>query len=319
MVLRPLEEGWRRPEEAVRLRRRRDGGGVVVGEEARLQLADPVPAGGERQARIRLQMLLEPLLVEPGVVEGAEDRGQAAQRPDQLELPGDPVDDETEPRLAREVEPGLGLPLHLVERIAAGEKVRDQVGAAIGRIGEIAGLLRRVEGAPHQAAAGADVLRPGNDVVPEDQVDAGLEAIQPALLHQVEAELAEAERGLVVAELRPQHGAEHDIGIARRVAVAMLQAEIRHAADDEAVQILVGEQGRRHDRGEDVHGRAPDRVGHPRQVEQRLDRAVPDLLPHPLVLLPDLLLRRVRRPRDADAPQVVEGHLDAAVAPVRGS
>ena len=40
----------------------------------------------------------------------------------------------------------------------------------------------------------------GNDVVPEGQVDAGLEAMQPALLHQVVAELAEAESGLVVAE-----------------------------------------------------------------------------------------------------------------------
>ena len=82
------------------------------------------------------------------------------------------VDDETEPRLAREVEPGLGLALHLGERIAAGEKVRDQVGAAIGRIGEVAGLLRRIEGAPQQRAAGADMPRPGNHVAPEDHVDA---------------------------------------------------------------------------------------------------------------------------------------------------
>ncbi len=161
MVLRPLEEGRRRPEEAFCLRRRRDGGGVVAGEDARLQLADPVPAGGSRQARIRLQMPLEPLLVELGVVEAAELRRQTAQRPDQLELRGDDVDDETEPRLAREVEPGLGLSLHLGERIAAGEKVRDEVVAAVGRIGEVAGLLRRVEGAPHQRTARPDMPRPG--------------------------------------------------------------------------------------------------------------------------------------------------------------
>ncbi|HJX22777.1 MAG TPA: hypothetical protein VJ454_17400, partial [Steroidobacteraceae bacterium] len=65
MVFRPLEVEWRRPEQTVRLRRRRDRDGVVAGEDARLELADPVPAGGEREARIRLQMLLEPLLVEP--------------------------------------------------------------------------------------------------------------------------------------------------------------------------------------------------------------------------------------------------------------
>ena len=123
MVFRPLEDGWRHPEEAFCFRRRRDRGGVVVGEDACLQLADPVQAGGDRQARIALQMPLEPLLVEPGVVEAAECRRQAAQRPDQLELCGDEVDDETEPRLAREVEPGLGLALHLGERIAAGEEL----------------------------------------------------------------------------------------------------------------------------------------------------------------------------------------------------
>ena len=72
-----------------------------------------------------------------------------------LELCGDEVDDETEPRLAREVEPGLGLALHLGERIAAGEKVREEVVAAKGRVGEVAGLLRRVEGVPRERAARA--------------------------------------------------------------------------------------------------------------------------------------------------------------------
>ncbi len=83
-------------------------------------------------------------------------------------------------------------------------------------------------------------------------------------------------------------------------------------------QVLVGEQGRRHERREDVHRRARDRIGHPRQVEQRLDRAVPELPPDPLVFLPDLLSRRMRRPLDADPPQVVEADLDGAVAPAEG-
>ena len=145
------------------------------------------------------------------------------------------MDDETEPRLAREVEPGLGLLLHLVERIAAGQKMRDQMGAAKGPIGEIASLLRRIKGEAYQAAAGADGLRPGHDMVPENQVDARLEAIQPALCREIEAKLTKAERRLVIAELRAQHGADNGVGIARRVVIAMLQAEIRHAADDDAV------------------------------------------------------------------------------------
>ena len=37
---------------------------IVAGKEARLQLADPVPALGDRQVRIALQMALDPSLVE---------------------------------------------------------------------------------------------------------------------------------------------------------------------------------------------------------------------------------------------------------------
>ena len=93
---------------------------IVAGIEARLQLADPVPAFGKRQDRgLLCKWLLEPALVELLIVEGAECRRQAAQRPDQPELRGDEVDDETEPRLPRELEPMLGFALHVAERIAA--------------------------------------------------------------------------------------------------------------------------------------------------------------------------------------------------------
>src|SRR5260370_33306768 len=81
MVLRPLEEGWRGPEEAVRPRRRRDRGSVVVGEDARLQLPDPVPAGAQREARARPQMPTKPPPVEPAAVARADGGAQAARRP----------------------------------------------------------------------------------------------------------------------------------------------------------------------------------------------------------------------------------------------
>src|SRR5687767_10284349 len=97
-------------------------------------------------------MTLQPLLVALDVVEAAECRRETAKRPDQLELCGDEVDNETEPRLAREVEPVLGLALHLGERITAGEELRDQAVAAKGRVGEVSGLLRRVEGVPRGRA-----------------------------------------------------------------------------------------------------------------------------------------------------------------------
>ncbi len=267
--------------------------------------------------RNRVQMPLEPLLVEPRVVEGAELRRQAAQRPDQLKLPCDPVDGETEPRLAREVEPGLGLVLHVTERITGGKEIRDQVVPAARCIHQIAKSVGRVEGAPDQAAAGSDGLRPRNDAIPKAHVDAGLEATQPALLYQVQAELAEAEPGPVVAEVRPEDHGEPHIGETRSVAVAVLEAEVDHVADDERAQILVSVPSRRHESGEDVHRPARDRIDHPGQVEQRLDRTIADPLPHPLIFVPNLLLRRTCRPGDADAAQVLEADLDTAVGLVQ--
>ena len=159
MELRPLEKGLRRPKQPLRLRRRRDRGGIVS-KDARLQLADPVPVSGVHQMRIRFQVTLELLLVEAGVIEAAELGRQAAQRPDQLELPGDPVDGQIDPCLAREFEPGLGLPLHLGKRIATREKMRHEVMTAKAGVVEVANLLRRVEGPSQQRPARPDMPRP---------------------------------------------------------------------------------------------------------------------------------------------------------------
>jgi len=65
---------------------------IVVCEHKRLQLSHPVKAGGDRQAWVRLQMPLETTLVEVGVIERAQDRGQAAHRPDELKRWSDNVD-----------------------------------------------------------------------------------------------------------------------------------------------------------------------------------------------------------------------------------
>jgi hypothetical protein len=149
---------------------------------------------------------------------------------------------------------------------------------------------------------------------PERQVDAGLEAVPATLLHHLEPELAEAESCLVVTEQQAQHVGHRCVGVARCVAVAMLQAERHHSADDQCAQVLVGEQRWRHERGEDIHCRACDRIGHWRQVKQRFDRTVAELLPYPRVFLPDLVFRRMRRPSDAHAAQVVEADRDGPVA-----
>src|SRR4029077_11855927 len=54
------------------------------------------------------------------------------------------------------------------------------------------------------------------------------------------------------------------------------------------------------------------------QIHKRLDRSAPELSPNPLVFLPHLVLRRVRRPVDACAPEVFETHLDSTVALIQG-
>ena len=103
------------------MRRRGNGGGVVAGEEPRLQLADPVPAGGDRQARILLEVSLELLLVEAGVIEDPNIGVRPRSVRINSELCGDVFDGVAEPHLAHEVEPGLGLALHLAKRVATGE------------------------------------------------------------------------------------------------------------------------------------------------------------------------------------------------------
>jgi len=167
----------------------------------------------ERQceARICLEVLFESRLVELRIVEGVERRSQTPESENQPQLGGDDVDDETEAYLAGECESGLGFPLDIGQRLAGREQVGDQIVAAIGRKGEVADLVGRVEGAPHQWAAGTDVPRPGIDEVAEGHVDTSLEAIQTALFDQFEAEPAKAKRRRVIIEVRAQDHAEPDI------------------------------------------------------------------------------------------------------------
>src|SRR5258708_375453 len=178
-------------------------------------------------------MIFELALVEPFIIEGAEFRPQAAQSSDQPELRGDNVDNETKPRLPREVEPILGFALRIAERISGCEKIRVQIVAAISRKGQVADFVCGVEGATHQIPAGLDVPRPGHDKIPEGHVGTRLVAMQSTLLHQIVAEPTESESGPVVAKVRPENHAKPDISEARSVAVTMLEAEIDHPANHE--------------------------------------------------------------------------------------
>src|SRR5271163_883549 len=117
-----------------------DGGGIVPGKEAGLQLSGPIPARKFRQSRVTCQMALESKLIESLIVEGAKFRGQPTKGPNKSELRCDVVNDETEPDLLRKLEAILGFTLHFHERISDREKVLDQVVAAISRKGKVTDL-----------------------------------------------------------------------------------------------------------------------------------------------------------------------------------
>ena len=66
-----------------------------------------------------------------------------------------------------------------------------------------------------------------------------METRQPALLDEVIAERTEAKSGLIVAEARARIHAKPYVGEARSVAVAVLDAEINHPADDQGIEVSV--------------------------------------------------------------------------------
>src|SRR5271166_3322881 len=177
MVVGPLEDGWRQPEEAFGSRGRSEGGGVVVSKDARLQLAYPVHPGSYPKTRLVLQPPFELLLGEPVVVEAPENGRQTAESPDQPELCCDEAADKIETSAAREVEPGLSLALHLGERSATGEELRDEVVAANRCVGEVAGLLGDFEGVPRDRTARPGIPRRRFREIPESQIDAGSQAL----------------------------------------------------------------------------------------------------------------------------------------------
>src|ERR1700694_4866977 len=157
-------------------------------------------------------MALEPRLIELLVVEAAECRRQAAQRPDQPELGGDAVNDKPEPRLLREREAMLGFAFHLGKRIARREKVRVQFVAAVCGVSEVADLVCRLERAAQQIAASPDMFRPGQNDIAKVHIDPGLETRQSASFDQIIAELTEAVCRLVVAEAGARDYAKERIG-----------------------------------------------------------------------------------------------------------
>ena len=195
---------------------------------------------------------------------------------------------------ARKVEAGLGLLMHLREGGTTREKLREDVVAADPGIGEVADLLRGFESIPREGAARASMPHRRFREIAKGQIDPGLQAVHSRLLDKVQPELAKADTRLVIPEVKPEHVPHSCVSVARSVAIAVLQAEVHHAADDEAAKVLVGPQCRCHEGGNNDRGRARDRIHHAGQVEQSFDRPISELPPQPCVFILDFLLRRMR-------------------------
>src|ERR1700746_1237322 len=123
--------------------------------------------------------------------------------------------------------------------------------------------------------------RPRQDETSEAHIGPGLEAPQSVLFDQVMAEPAESESGLIVAEARSGDHAKSNVGEARAVTVAALEAEIDSPTDDQGEQICICMQARRSELGQNIQRREGCWVAHQRQFDQILDRAAPELRPDP--------------------------------------
>src|SRR5262245_12694946 len=122
-------------------------------------------------------MTLAPKLVEAFVIEHTEFRRQATQCPDESELRGDAIDDETEPDVRRELETRLRFTLHLGQRVSRREKICVQGVAAVCSIREITDPVRGVETSTLELSRCLDVSRPMRDKSPKRHIGAGLIAM----------------------------------------------------------------------------------------------------------------------------------------------
>src|SRR5262244_1406521 len=142
-------------------------------------------------------------------------------------------------------------------------------------MGEIADFVRSSEAAAVELSSCLNVFCPRNDKRSKRHISAGLIAKQSTFFHQVVTKLAEPETSRVVSEARSSEHAQPDIGIARSIAVTVLQAEADHPANHESHQFRIDEQSRRHDLSENVEDVEHIPIGRQGQINEFLDLQVP--------------------------------------------
>src|ERR1700687_2962019 len=97
--------------------------------------------------------------------------------------------------------------------------------------------------------------RPRPDHTSEAHIGPALKALQSVPFDQVMAEPAEAVSRLIVAEARSGDHAKPNVGEARAVTVATLEAEIDRPTDDQGKQVRIRLQARRSELGQNIQRR----------------------------------------------------------------
>src|SRR6266446_1118049 len=261
-------------------------------------------------------MTLELKLVEAFVIERAELGCQATKCTHKPELRGDAVHDENEPDVRRELETRLSFTLRLSQRVSSRKKIGVQDVATVCGVREIADPVRGVETATLELSRCLDVSRPRNDKSPKIVIGAGLIATQSTLLYQIVTKLSKPESGLIVSETRSREYAQPYIGVARAVAIAVLQAEANHSANHERQQFGIEKQCGRHDLCENIQNVEHVGICHQRQVDEFLDLPVFQQGPDLVVFSQYFRFGRVRGPIRAATFPVFKKDLHGAIAAI---
>src|SRR5260370_36794609 len=115
-------------------------------------------------------MVLHPRLIHISIIEAAEFRGQAAERPNECKLRRDDVNETPEAYLPLKRERILGFTLHLRKLFPRREKIRDQFATAISRPFKVTHFVRSIKGATHEVATGPALCRPVHDDISQKRM-----------------------------------------------------------------------------------------------------------------------------------------------------
>src|SRR6266404_4366362 len=210
-------------------------------------------------------MLLKLTFIEFRIVEGGEARGQASKKPNEHKLASYAVDADTVPGFSAVLERSVDFPLHLTKRFSAGDEVGYHMGGDVDRCWQIARFQGRLLPAPQEHAASGQRLCPWHGHSSEQHKGPSSKSLRVVLLYRIEAEfvhqiaakLAKLEGRLVIVEVESEDHGHQGIGVARGVAVPMLQADIHHPQDDELEHTRGDGPNRWYQFAQHVHSCAP--------------------------------------------------------------